>query len=119
MLNGGRSLVVVSNNFLSWCNIFLSQTLFDLVLNTVKLKFIYKIIFICPYFICTPVHQNKMLHSGVVYHLLCPCCSARYVGLTNRHLQTRYKDHHQKPGRMKIHLEGCKTSIPEENVEII
>ena len=62
---------------------------------------------------------DKMLRSGVVYHLRCPRCSACYVGSTNRHLQTRVKEHHQKPGPMKIHLAQCKTSIPEENIDVL
>ena len=60
-----------------------------------------------------------MLRSGVVYHLCCPRCSACYVGSTNRHLQTRVKEHHDKPGPMKIHLTQCKTAITDDNIKIL
>ena len=62
---------------------------------------------------------DKMLRSGVVYHLCCPRCSACYVGSTNRHLQTRVKEHHDKPGPMKIHLTQCKTAITDDNIKIL
>lgn len=62
---------------------------------------------------------EKMMKSGIVYHLTCPRCSACYVGETCRHLQTRLKEHHQKAGPMKTHLAECSTSIPEENVKIL
>ena len=61
---------------------------------------------------------EKMLKSGVVYKLTCPRCNACYVGETSRHLQTRFKEHIKK-GPMNIHLKECKTSISEENVDIL
>ena len=62
---------------------------------------------------------EKMLKSGVVYHITCPGCSACYVGETTRHLKTRIKEHIQKPGPMKKHLTICKVTLPEENVKIL
>ena len=62
---------------------------------------------------------EKALKSGVVYHLTCPRCLASYVGETCRHLQTRIKEHHQKPGPMKTHLTQCATTIPDDHVKIL
>jgi hypothetical protein len=62
---------------------------------------------------------EKMIRSGVVYKITCPCCSACYVGQTSRHLQTRFREHSTKTGPMKTHLRQCNTSISEENVEIL
>ena len=62
---------------------------------------------------------DKMLRSGVVYHITCPRCQACYVGQTSRHLQTRFNEHCNKNGPMKTHLMDCKTSISSENVIIL
>ena len=62
---------------------------------------------------------EKGLKSGIVYELQCPRCSASYVGQTGRHLQTRLKEHIQRPGPMKTHLNQCSTSITEEHVRIL
>ena len=59
------------------------------------------------------------MKSGIVYYLTCPSCSACYVGETLRHLQTRLKEHHQRPGPIKTHLAQCATTIPEEQVKIL
>ena len=61
----------------------------------------------------------KMLKSGVVYQITCPSCQARYVGETTRHLQTRIREHEQRAGPMKKHLSACKTSLTEEDVDIL
>ena len=63
--------------------------------------------------------MEKALKSGVVYHLTCPRCLASYVGETCRHLQTRVKEHHQKPGPMETHLTQCDTTIPDDHVKIL
>lgn len=62
---------------------------------------------------------EKLMKSGIVYHLTCPRCSASYVGETCRHLQTRLREHHQKPGPMKTHLTQCATTIPDDHVKIL
>ena len=62
---------------------------------------------------------EKMLRSGVVYQIRCPRCTACYVGQTNRHMQTRYREHTQKSGPMKSHLAQCQTKITEQDVEIL
>ena len=60
-----------------------------------------------------------MLKSGLVYLITCPRCSARYVGETTRHLQTRTKEHVQKPGPMNTHLAECATTLSDDDVEIL
>ena len=62
---------------------------------------------------------EKMLKSGVVYKLTCPSCSACYVGETTRHLQTRVKEHIQRKGPMRTHLELCGATLLDDNVEIL
>ena len=62
---------------------------------------------------------EMMMKSGIVYYLTCPRCSACYVGETLRHLQTRLKEHHQRPGPIKTHLAQCAATIPEEQVKIL
>ena len=62
---------------------------------------------------------EKGLKSGIVYKLQCPRCAASYVGQTGRHLQTRLKEHIQRSGPMKTHINQCLTSITEEHVRIL
>ena len=62
---------------------------------------------------------EKLLRSGVVYQLMCPSCSACYVGMTCRHLQTRLKEHIQRSGPVKSHIIQCRSTITEEYVEIL
>ena len=62
---------------------------------------------------------EKILKSGVVYKLTCPSCSACYVGETTRHIQARLKEHLQRAGPVKQHLNECNTSLSENNVEIL
>ena len=62
---------------------------------------------------------EKVLKSGIVYEIQCPCCAACYVGQTGRHLQTRLKEHLLRPGPMKKHLNKCDTTITEEQVKIL
>ena len=62
---------------------------------------------------------EKMLRSGVVYKLSCPRCSACYVGQTSRHMQSRFREHVKNQGPMKIHLTQCKTTLTEDNVDIL
>ena len=62
---------------------------------------------------------EKALKSGVVYQLSCTRCSACYVGQTGRHMQTRLKEHLQRAGPVKDHLNQCNATLTDENVEIL
>ena len=62
---------------------------------------------------------EKMLKSGVVYHITCPRCQACYVGQTCRHLQTRFTEHIKESGPVKKHLAQCNTNATSENVIIL
>ena len=59
-----------------------------------------------------------MFKSGVVYKIICPSCTASYVGETTRHLHVRFKEH-QKTGPMKIHLSKCNTTLSDKDIEVL
>ena len=62
----------------------------------------------------------KELRSGVFYQIQCPRCDACYDGQTDRHLQTRFKQHVQKKQQpVDIYLRQCGTSITYEDTEIL
>ena len=62
---------------------------------------------------------NKMIRSGDVYQISCPCCTACYVGQTSRHLQTCIREHTKNQGPVKTHLHQCNTTITEEHIYIL
>ena len=57
---------------------------------------------------------DKLMRRGVIYKLTCPRCSACYVGQTGRHMLTRFKEHLQRAGPIKTHLNQYKTDLIEE-----
>ena len=57
---------------------------------------------------------DKMLKSGVVYQISCSRCNACYVGQTDRHFQTRFKEHLSRHP-MKTHLTECRAET-EQNI---
>ena len=59
---------------------------------------------------------EKMFKSGVVYKIVCPSCTASYVGETTRHLQVRFTEHVQRAGPMKSHLSKCNTTLSEQDI---
>ena len=61
---------------------------------------------------------DKMLKSGVVYQISCSRCNACYVGQTDRHFQTRFKEHLSRHP-MKTHLAECRAEINEQNAVIL
>ena len=62
----------------------------------------------------------KEIKSSVVYKVLCPKCSAVYVGMTFRHLCTRISEHTQVNGTITKHMEVCGSNFNAmENTSII
>ena len=64
-------------------------------------------------------HVEKMLKSNIVYHITCPCCKALYVGQTNRHLQSRFKENVNNQGPVRNHLKICNTKTTDEDIKIL
>ena len=62
---------------------------------------------------------NKMFRSGVVYQIKCPGCQACYVGQSVRHLQTRFREHINLDGPLKLHLAKCAARLTEDDIEIL
>ena len=62
---------------------------------------------------------EKMFKSGVVYKIVCPSCTASYVGETTRHLQVRFTEHVQRAGPMKSHLSKCNTTLSEQDIDVL
>ena len=61
---------------------------------------------------------ETLLKSSVVYHITCPGCQASYVGQTDRHLITRFKEHSQRHP-FKTHLDECKVKLDEDCIKIL
>lgn len=53
------------------------------------------------------VDVEKSLKSRVVYNLTCSRCQARYVGQTDRHLLTRFKEHCRPSQPFGNHIRLC------------
>ena len=62
---------------------------------------------------------EKALKNGVIYKIVCPRCDACYVGMTNRHIITRYKEHMIKSMPAGSHLNKCNAKVLIENVFIL
>ena len=60
-----------------------------------------------------------MIRSGVVYEIRCPCCTARYVGETCRHMQSHFKEHVSRAGPMRNHLKQCNATLTVKDVDIL
>ena len=61
---------------------------------------------------------EKILKSDVVYKITCSLCKQCYVGKTERHLTTRYREHILRDGPMKSHAQNCKEKLTEDNISI-
>ena len=61
------------------------------------------------------VDVEKSLRSRVVYNLACSRCQARYVGQTDRHLLTRFKEHCRPSQPYGRHIRLCGVSPNYDN----
>ena len=61
------------------------------------------------------VDVEKRLKSRVVYNLSCSRCQARYVGQTDRHLLTRFKEHCRPSEPFGKHIRLCGVNPKFEN----
>ena len=50
---------------------------------------------------------DKALRSRVVYHISCSRCNACYVGQTDRHIITRFKEHKRPSQPYGKHIQLC------------
>ena len=63
---------------------------------------------------------ENTLKSNVIYKITCPRCSSSYAGLTTRHVITRVKEHFEKNGIMRKHIDICGVKIdPHDCFEIL
>ena len=62
-----------------------------------------------------------VLRSRIVYQIKCPHCEVSYVGMTTRHLLTRFREHKSKSsGPIKKHFAQCTNSkIRLEDIDIL
>ena len=61
---------------------------------------------------------DKVLKSDVVYKITCSLCKQSYVGKTERHLTTRFREHILREGPMKTHAEGCGEELNDNNITV-
>ena len=60
------------------------------------------------------------MRSDVVYQITCPRCHVRYVGQTDRHLITRFKEHRDRSAQpVAIHFAECNLVVKEEDIVIL
>ena len=50
---------------------------------------------------------EDVMRSGVIYQIECPRCQAFYVGCTEQHLITRFKEHRSRQGPVRTHFVFC------------
>ena len=65
-----------------------------------------------------PFIENT-LKSNVIYKITCPRCSSSYAGLTTRHVITRVKEHFEKNGIMRKHIDICGVKIDPNDCFVI
>ena len=59
------------------------------------------------------------LRSRVVYKVICPCCTACYVGQTTRHLLCRIREHRRLSTPVGAHIRACNVQLTMSDVSII
>ena len=57
--------------------------------------------------------------SDVVYQITCPHCQVRYVGQTDRHIITRFKEHKNKASPVANHFSGCNVAMDNNHIKIL
>ena len=64
---------------------------------------------------------SKKLGSRIVYQIKCPHCEVSYVGMTTRHLLTRFREHKSRSsGPIKKHFAECTNNqIRLEDMDIL
>ena len=62
---------------------------------------------------------EKSLKSGLVYKIDCPRCNSCYVGMTSRHLLTRFKEHLKSSSPVSKHMTSCNHKVTTEDVTIL
>ena len=59
------------------------------------------------------------MRSDVVYQITCMHCQMRYVGQTDRHLITRFKEHRDSSALpVAMHFADCDLKVKEEDIVI-
>ena len=61
----------------------------------------------------------RIVSYRVVYKITCPCCVARYVGCTIRHLTTHFREHKNQNKPVGKHMKRCKVKLGEKDIEIL
>ena len=62
---------------------------------------------------------EKHLRSGVVYQIECARCQVPYVGQTNQHLITRFKEHQKPSSTVSKHIKWCGASCTFDDATIL
>ena len=57
--------------------------------------------------------------SDVIYQITCPRCQVRYVGQTDRHIITRFKEHGNRVSPVANHFAECNVSVETDHIEIL
>ena len=57
--------------------------------------------------------------SDVIYQITCPRCQVRYVGQTDRHIITRFKEHKNRSSPVANHFAECNESVETDHIEIL
>ena len=62
---------------------------------------------------------ENVMRSGVIYQIEFPRCQACYVGCTDRHLITRFKEHRSRQGPVRTHFSQCNVVLEIDMIRIL